>query len=567
MVRPARLILALALMMGPARVVAGAEAGRAAADAAFDARDIPRALALYSEAVQADPRDGHALVRYGMLLSWTGELAAAVEILDRALALDPHDHEARRQRAWALAWDLKLEPAARGFRELLRDDPSDRDAQLGLARSLAWSGRFRESADTCRKVLDQQPESLDGRTCQAYAEALQGRHREARAAYREVLAIDPGNREARLGLSRLDLWSGRSEDAFARVLELGSEHVDADVDEMLFRLRRLRRPRGGVTYDGSADEARNLLDVFRAELSTPLPRSAQLTLGLARSRLSDPMRTGAVDSLYAAGGVQAGAGQRLGFRLGLDRKQGSTAEVSNGVVGGVRYIWGLDRRWRAFGSVDRNTLVYSPEILDNDIVDDRASVGVSGTMGERWSVVATATAGAVSDGNRFRSVTSAVEYRLPTWSTPMTVGYRFRLDDYAEHRGHGYFDPSGFVAHLALFDLRNSFWRRRAYYALHVEAGIQSFDFAGARFANDHVVQWDAARWEYRRATSCTWRATARGATTCRRAPRGFGAGGSGLGWSGSSARSVSRAPSVGPVPRYSLASFSSARSFCHSPL
>jgi hypothetical protein len=156
-------------------------------------------------------------------------------------------------------------------------------------------------------------------------------------------------------------------------------------------------------------------------------------------------------------------------------------------------VWGLDRRWRAFGSLERSTLVYSPEILAHDIVHDRAGLGVAGTLGERWSVQATATAGALSDGNRFRGLTSAVEYRVPTWATRLTVGYRLRLEGYAEAMGHGYFDPSRFVSHLGVVDLRDTFWRRRAYYALHLEVGIHSFDSAGVRFGNDRVLQWDGA--------------------------------------------------------------------------
>ncbi len=489
-----RLALALALAVGLSRVVEGADAELAAADAAFDTGDTARALELYSKVVEADPDDEHALVRYGTLVSWTGEFAAAVKLLDRALAINPGNEAARRQRAWALAWDLKLKPAARSFRELLRDNPNDSDARLGLARSFAWSGRFRESARACQKVIEQERGGVDGRTCLAYAESLQGHHREARAAYGQVLATDPGNLAARLGLSRLDLWSGNSEDAFSRLLELESEYPhDADVDEMLFRLRYLRTPGARVIYDGSADEADNTLDVIRAEVTAPLPRSSDLTIGMARSSLSDPTRTGRVDSLYATGGIQSGPGQRLGLRLGIDRKQSSLASPKSGLVGGVNYIWGLDRRWRAFGGVERGTLIYSPEILDNDIVNDRAGIGVAGTVGERWYVLATAAAASVSDGNRFRSFSSSVEYRLPTWSTHATVGYRLRIEDYAEHMAHGYFDPSNFVSHLGLLDLRDSFWRRRAYYALHLEVGIQSFDFAGFRFANDHVLQWDAA--------------------------------------------------------------------------
>ncbi len=73
----------------------------------------------------------------------------------------------------------------------------------------------------------------------------------------------------------------------------------------------------------------------------------------------------------------------------------------------------------------------------------------------------------------------------------MTVGYRVRVEDYADHMGNGYFDPSNFVSHLGIFDLRDKFWQRQAYYSFHLEVGIQSFDFAGFHFANDHVVQWN----------------------------------------------------------------------------
>ena len=114
-------------------------------------------------------------------------------------------------------------------------------------------------------------------------------------------------------------------------------------------------------------------------------------------------------------------------------------------------------------------------------------------FGERWYVGVAARVGSVSDGNRFSSSSASLRYRVKTWSNNLSLGYRIRTEDFSEHRSHGYFDPSDFLSHLAVVDLTDKFWRRRAYYSLHLEVGVQSFEFQGFRFGSDEVIQWSGA--------------------------------------------------------------------------
>jgi tetratricopeptide (TPR) repeat protein len=65
-----------------------------AGDAAFMAWDFDRALAAYAAALEAQPRDLHALVRSAQIHERRGEVPAALEFWQRVLAVSPGHAEA-----------------------------------------------------------------------------------------------------------------------------------------------------------------------------------------------------------------------------------------------------------------------------------------------------------------------------------------------------------------------------------------------------------------------------------------------------------------------------------------
>ena len=100
--------LLLVLAMLPVRAADLTEA-----DAAFDAGDSARALALYDDALRTEPDAIPALVRSGMLLSWDKKYAEAITRYDHVLRLEPGHPQASLERAKVLSWSGNNETRSR----------------------------------------------------------------------------------------------------------------------------------------------------------------------------------------------------------------------------------------------------------------------------------------------------------------------------------------------------------------------------------------------------------------------------------------------------------------------
>src|SRR5204862_2979692 len=97
----------------------------AEADAAFEADQHDRALALYQEALQADPRNLGALRRAGLLLGWAGRAKEAAPLLERAVAIEPGDRATRLQLARVYSWGREWDKSLAAYDALLAEDSSD----------------------------------------------------------------------------------------------------------------------------------------------------------------------------------------------------------------------------------------------------------------------------------------------------------------------------------------------------------------------------------------------------------------------------------------------------------
>ena len=185
---------------------------------------LRRALQLFQEAVQRDPRYAHAhagiadcwsiLVDHGIVSPAEG-LAPARAAAATALALRPDLAEAQTSAALVAQLEGRTDVAEAGFRAALQRTPSYCVARHRLALLLAWQGRFDEAREQMRQARRADPLSALVVTSMAWIEYFAGRYAEAAGIVETVLAEHPGFAAARLPLALALSASGRRREAVA----------------------------------------------------------------------------------------------------------------------------------------------------------------------------------------------------------------------------------------------------------------------------------------------------------------------------------------------------------------
>ena len=424
------------------------------ADRAYVNEDYAAALTAYQAVLDDEPENLRALMRAAQLLSWENRLDESIDLYNRALDVAPGNRDALLGRSTVQSWAEQNDEAQAGFNTLLERDPGDTEALLGRARSQAWSGQ----------------------------------HREARVDYERVLQLDADNVDAKVGLAYLDLWGGRLGEARRATLELR----DAAPQH-----REVKRLVGHVndavgawwTFDLSrlTDTDDNTLDRALLSGGLGLGGGVRLDLGYGRYEMDDPTGEASIDNINATVSFAPAQGQRLAAQLGHDWRERTDGTNDDDFLGGLRYSWGLDRRWQLHASAMRHAVRYSPLITDNGITFDQIDLNVRGAFGNRWNVSATVGQAEFSDDNERAHALASVLYRVPVRALTMQVGYTGRWMDYDQDLFNGYFDPQDFTAHLAQLRLRDRFGKRDYYWSASVDSGVQSFTAGGSDVSGDGV--------------------------------------------------------------------------------
>lgn len=427
-----------------------AAADREAADAAFDAGDYARALALYDEILADNPGDINALLRSGKLLSWDRKYDAALARYDTALTRDPHNTEVELERAKVLLWSRRYDEAILGFDRVLKTSPREPWALCGTAQAYQWSGR----------------------------------RRDARPYYERALAADPAMKEALLGLAYLDLEDGDTTAALDRVHRLKqSDPADPEVIELDKQVRRARAPWVQIGWDGSADSDDNEMSRYRAEGGFSIPARMDLRFGYAHADLHGPVllnpdANASADTLYGVVGWQPKVRHRGELRLGAMALSDSSGGERTAGLGGLSYLFPM-ASWTGRAAVAHDPFLYSPEILDNEIDVTSITFSASGRAAPRVQVEAGAGYGDFSDGNgRWNGEVGA--WYVWTWpGRTLMAGGAVRSLGFTEDVDNGYFDPSHLFAALLSLRSNGSIGSSKWEYEAAVEAGAQSYTFNG----------------------------------------------------------------------------------------
>ncbi len=482
-------LLLLLLLFSSARAADLAEA-----EAAFEAGDQARALALYEEVLRDAPDAVPALVHSGMLLSWDKKYAEAIQRYDRALRLEPGHPQASLERAKVLSWSGKNAEAAEAFRAMLTRRFQDRDARLGLARSLSWGGHQAEARHEYNVLLQRDPKDIEALVGTAQTHAWSGDLVNARREYEKALAVQPDARDALLGLAYVDLWNGDRAAADRTGSALHARFPDdPEVADLRREVGKAGKPWVTGGYTSLEDTDDHSMDTLRLETGFGF-RLFDLGFGAVRYDLGHPLEgDSTIQGFYGTAAFRPTPRQLATARLGAERLEPPGVERHTETVYGLAWTYGIGGLWQVQAGFDHDPYRYSTAILLNQVTVDEWRLRGDAAPWPAWRFSGGYSRGTLdalgadveNDRNGFDL---GGWYRQPFGRISTEFGYIFRYLDYAHDLDLGYFDPQDFTSHLLQGRAFGPFGSSKAYWDLSLEGGLQSFDLTGEHVSNDQVL-------------------------------------------------------------------------------
>lgn len=254
--------------------------------------EVQKAVALYREAIAADPKNGRtyydlaiALDRlgdfagerdvleksialddqfapshnqYGLMLLQANDLQQAETHLKRAIELDPQYAEAQSNLGVLYGRQGKNEDAERLFRHATQDNPQYTQAFINLGLILASESRFSEAHDVFEHALMQQPKNTGALTADGFVLVRLNRPNDAIAQLHKLILLDPQSAIAHLNLGLVLADQFNQEGAlaeFTKAAELAPNNAQAHYNRgrVLLDLQRNREAKPELEKATSLD--------------------------------------------------------------------------------------------------------------------------------------------------------------------------------------------------------------------------------------------------------------------------------------------------------------------------
>jgi tetratricopeptide (TPR) repeat protein len=443
------------------------------------------AIELYEQVLAADPEDDQAILGLARVHSWAGEFKQSLGIYDRYLERNPEDETIRLERAKVQSWSGDYGPVIGIYEAHLKGSPDDQKTRLELAKVLSWSGKLDRSITAYRQVLEAEPDNLEAQIGLARVLSWSGDHAAADARYDAILSGNPDHLGAQLGKTQLAMWGGNTRKAHHMLDELeAASPGNEEIARYRAELERYRQLVVQATYDDIDDSDGNDYRVTRVTATGHLTRFSTLTGIARRAETQLDARQATVHFVGLMYGISLPKGVELRVTGGVDFIDPSHAahqRYANGathtrLVGTVAAFGPVAGTWRWNVSAGHTTFDALREVVDNDIYLDSVQGGADG----RWGKFMLGAAAGYTDFSDDNSRIHFTAYVLYPWELPYDVhieaGYRYRYMDFDENLNNGYFDPSDFHSHLALFNARGPLFSPRWDWAVKLEAGWQSFE-------------------------------------------------------------------------------------------
>ncbi|APV51010.1 hypothetical protein BWI17_15745 [Betaproteobacteria bacterium GR16-43] len=185
---------------------------------------LNEAIALYAQAIAANPAHSEAHNNLGSAFQSLGRRPEAVESFGRAVSCNPASAYFRYNFGTALQDVGRLDEAVAQYQHALAVMPQLAPAHFNIANARKDQGRFEEAVAAYRKAVTLKPDYAEAFNNLGWVLASLGRTEEAIASYRKTLALVPGVGVPHHNLARVFLGLGRYDEALescTRALSLG----------------------------------------------------------------------------------------------------------------------------------------------------------------------------------------------------------------------------------------------------------------------------------------------------------------------------------------------------------
>jgi tetratricopeptide (TPR) repeat protein len=184
-----------------------------------------RAIALYEQAIAADPRyayahaglaDAHRRTQFTSNTAPRDTFEKVRAAAQRAVELDPEYGDGLANLGWvAYLYDWDWPGAERTMRRALERNPSSVDAHYGLAHVFLSTGRYADALSSFSRAREVDPQSLIANTLEGGMLAMSGRAEDGLTRIRHALQINRGFWIAHLFFGNVLFNIGRTDAALA----------------------------------------------------------------------------------------------------------------------------------------------------------------------------------------------------------------------------------------------------------------------------------------------------------------------------------------------------------------
>ncbi|WP_295990178.1 tetratricopeptide repeat-containing glycosyltransferase family protein [Rugamonas sp.] len=201
--------------------------------------ELAQAAALYLEVIDAEPDHPHALHMLGVYALQSGDLQAALDLIERAAALLPHEAAPQLNLGAVLKRLERYDAALACLRRALEIEPEHVTALNNYGSTLLAMGRGADALPWLERALRLDPAFADGWNNLGNALHELQRHAEALLCLDRALLLQAQHPQAlfnRANTLQMLNRSGEALRSYALALRHDPEHVDANVNMAVCRL-------------------------------------------------------------------------------------------------------------------------------------------------------------------------------------------------------------------------------------------------------------------------------------------------------------------------------------------
>ncbi len=174
--------------------------------------DAQRAIELYNQSIEKDPKNSHLLYDLALALDRNRDPQGEQQALEKAVELDPAFAAARNQLGFLLLQAGRSAEAEKQFRTAISLDPHFAGAQNNLGVLYGQQGKDPDAERLFQAAIESDPGYPPSYVNLAAALASQSRFGEAESVLKKALQIEPDNPETRAFFSQIEIELGRSSD-------------------------------------------------------------------------------------------------------------------------------------------------------------------------------------------------------------------------------------------------------------------------------------------------------------------------------------------------------------------